>query len=59
MLFRVDYDARDTFDSNKYLEIFTYTNLYNKEMYNNDKTINVAPHRLMLKKFGGKLNRRI
>jgi len=47
--------ARDTFDSNKYLEIFTYTNLYNKEMYNNDKTINVAPHRLMLKKFGGKL----
>lgn len=47
--------ARDNFDSNKYLEILTYTNLYNKEMYNNDDSINIAPHRLMLKKFGGNL----
>lgn len=47
--------ARDNFDSNKYLEISTYTNLYNKEMYNNDDSINIAPHRLMLKKFGGNL----
>lgn len=48
--------ARDNFDSNKYLDILTYTNLYNKELYNNSNSVNVAPHRLMLKKFGGNLS---
>ena len=47
---------KDNFDSNKFLEISSYTNLYKKEILNNDDVINIAPHRLLLKKFGGNLS---
>uniref|UniRef100_A0A6C0CXB3 MYM-type domain-containing protein n=1 Tax=viral metagenome TaxID=1070528 RepID=A0A6C0CXB3_9ZZZZ len=47
---------KDNFDSNKFLEISSYTNLYKKEILNNDDIINIAPHRLLLKKFGGNLS---
>ena len=46
----------DNFNTNNYLDILTYTNLYNKIINNNDDTIDKSPHRLLLKKFGGKLS---
>ena len=46
----------DTFKTNKYLEILSYTTIYNKLLFDNVETISMAPHKLLLSKFGGPLS---
>lgn len=48
--------AKDNFKLNKFMEIESYINLYNKDVLKNDTSINIAPNRLLLSKFGGPLS---
>lgn len=47
--------AKENFKLNKYMNIVSYINLYNKEVFHNDNKINIAPNRLLLNRFGGPL----
>ena len=48
--------SKDNFKINKFMEIETYINLYNKIVFKNDESINMAPNRLLLSTFGGSLS---
>ena len=48
--------AKDNFKINKFMEIESYINLYNRIVLKNNEPIHMAPHRLLLDVFGGPLS---